>query len=297
VDDVALEEYDVDQRGNTYSCWIASQAGKNFVIRCKAEPLLESIALNVYTDGAIATSPIFQASLAAREHSIQGCPISADTVRPFAFSKVSLTDDETIAAAEQQLTNLGTIEIKIFRVAVLEISNFVSKELKLPNNSVIHERSKKMSMHHVTLQETVAGPTTKSATTILLDNAPFATFIFRYRPKEFLRAQGIIPIESDADPSRSSNNSQASPDGVPPQERKRKRRQRDVAGPTIEIDSDDDSAEQEIRNLRQQMLRMQATLDALQQRRGGPVKREFKCETAVMPLHVDSNGVIDLSDD
>lgn len=109
MDNVALEEYDVDQRGNTYSCWIASQAGKvrrsatrllyliflpffqNFVIRCKAEPLLESIALKVYMDGAFTTSPVFQASLAAREQRIPGCYISADTVRPFAFSKVSLT--------------------------------------------------------------------------------------------------------------------------------------------------------------------------------------------------------------
>jgi len=267
------------------------------VIRCKAEPLLESIALNVYMDGAFTTSPVFQASLAAREQRIPGCHISADTVRPFAFSKVSLTDDETIAAAEQQLTNLGTIEIKIFRVAVLQISDFVSEELNLPNNSVIHERSKKMSMHHVTLQETVAGPTTRSAAAHVLDRAPIATFIFRYRPKEFLRAQSILPIESGANSSRSSDNRQAPPDGVPPQERKPRRRQRDVAGPTIEIDNDDDSTEQEIRSLRQQMLHMQATLDALQQRRGEPVKREFKCENAIMPLHVDSNGVIDLSDD
>ncbi len=183
----------------------------------------------------------------------------------------------------------GPLKLRYFESPVLQISDFVSEELNLPNNSVIHERSKKMSMHHVTyviyftlwkpclsfepfhlilrLQETVAGPTTRSAAAHVLDRAPIATFIFRYRPKgvsnkkkyttklnyctsEFLRAQSILPIESGADSSRSSDNRQAPPDGVPPRERKPKRRQRDVAGPTIEIDSDDDSTEQEIRNLR-----------------------------------------------
>ncbi len=46
----------------------------------------------------------------------------------------------------------------------------------------------------------------------------------------------------------------------------------------------------------QQMLDMQARLEALRQRTGESVKREFKCEP-LMSLPMDSNGVIDLTDD
>lgn len=51
----------------------------------------------------------------------------------------------------------------------------------------------------------------------------------------------------------------------------------------------------------QQMLDMQARLDALEHRKGGPVKKEVKRElvatTSKPSYRMDSNGVIDLSED
>ncbi len=49
----------------------------------------------------------------------------------------------------KNLSNLGTIEAKIFRVSVLGPSDSVYKDRETLSTSVIHERSKKMGMHQV----------------------------------------------------------------------------------------------------------------------------------------------------
>jgi len=297
VENNALEEFDGTQNGNVCSCWIASQEGMNFQVRCKIEASHDSFALLVYMDGAFMGGVLFDKNSFEREKSIRGCPISADEIRLFAFSKVSFTDDETIASPEQRLSNLGTIEMKIWRVSVLGSSSFVYKERQISSNSVIHERSKKMGMHHVAFKGTETSRKTQ-ADVRYLDSIPFATSTFRYRPIEFLRAQGIVPLENNADPSHPSSNTEGSSNDTHLHQRKRKRRERDAAGHsnTRNNDSDNDSAEQEIRNIRQQMLDMQARLEALQQRTSQPVKREFKCEP-LMCFPMDSNGVIDLTND
>jgi len=261
VENNALEEFDETQNGDVCSCWVASQEGMNFQVRCKVEASHESFALLVYMDGAFMDGVLFDKNSFERERFIRGCPISADAIRLFAFSKVSMTDDETIASPEQRLSNLGTIEMKIWRVSVLGSSDFVYKERQISSNSVIHERSKKIGMHHVALRGTETSRKTQ-ADVRYLDNIPFATSIFRYRPIEFLRAQGIVPLEKNADPSHPFSNTGGSSNDMLLQERKRKRRQRDAAEPSNmgNNDSDNDSVEQEIRNIRQQMLDMQQGL-------------------------------------
>lgn len=60
-------------------------------------------------------------------------------------------DDEAIAAPDQNLSELGTIELSVTRV---ELTRSKAPSFDAPpqlNDAAIHERSKKMSMHRVTL--------------------------------------------------------------------------------------------------------------------------------------------------
>lgn len=110
-------------------------------------------------------------------------------------------DDDAVAAADQQLPNLGTIEIKIYRVEVIGRTDRNFSEPKISNGSVIHERSKKMSMHNVTYAPYLLSshadleiafrlhgegrrvPKTKGFKSRNLDDDPCVSFIFTYRPR------------------------------------------------------------------------------------------------------------------
>jgi len=83
---------------------------------------------------------------------IKGCLVDANMENLFAFSQVSLTDDETIASPDQNLSDLGSIELCVYRVELTKSAvQSVTKPMGVIE-SAIHERSKKMSMHRVTLQ-------------------------------------------------------------------------------------------------------------------------------------------------
>lgn len=145
---------------------------QNFQVTCKAEASLETFAAYVYMDGIYMNGVVIYPKQAGIGHAIRGCPVSAAELKLFAFAKVSLTgerslhrgfysirirlvfniDDETVAAINQQHENLGTIEVKFHRVEVTGYSKVFYNERNehnLSGNSVIHERSKKMGMHHV----------------------------------------------------------------------------------------------------------------------------------------------------
>jgi len=81
-----------------------------------------------------------------------------------------------------------------------------------------------MAMHHVKFKGTETGSIeVEGVDAHNLDKAPLATFVFTYRPKDFLCAQGIIPNENGTEPLQTSSARGGSPNDAPPQERKRKR--------------------------------------------------------------------------
>ncbi len=109
VDNNALEEFEVTQKDDTHSCWVASQEDmvsrkfvrsvalnairlfiQNFEVRCEIKPSQESFCLRLYMDGVYMSGRIFETK-SLRVDLIRGCPIGSDTIRLFAFSKVSLT--------------------------------------------------------------------------------------------------------------------------------------------------------------------------------------------------------------
>ncbi|KLO12084.1 hypothetical protein SCHPADRAFT_905445 [Schizopora paradoxa] len=301
VNNEPLEEYAVAERDNVHSCWIASQEGINFHVSCDSGPSNEAWAAYVYVDGYYMDSRVYEPKGIESGGAIRGCPKNANEMSLFAFSKVLLTDDENVAAVDRQLPGLGTIEVRIRRVAVTSRNNILNYgEPDLSNTSVIHERSKKMGMHRVVFQGTALNQVKSSVSVRNLDVVPTATFIFRYRPKAFLCAQGIIPItneENNVEPPSSSTGG-VQGDVVRQQERKRKRREQDATGGNDVIDINSDEEAEEVRKLKQQMLDARSRLKDLERRKSARVKKEPKCEpVASMSLLVDANGVIDLSED
>ncbi len=118
-------------------------------------------------DGSILRTVVNLAG-SAIDCNIKGCLVDANAENLFAFSQVSLTgqlysrqnftrlihvtipDDETIASPDQNLSDLGSIELCVYRV---ELTKSAVQSIIKPMGvieSAIHERSKKMSMHRVT---------------------------------------------------------------------------------------------------------------------------------------------------
>ncbi|KAI0664067.1 hypothetical protein C8Q70DRAFT_930135 [Cubamyces menziesii] len=190
-------------------------------------------------------------------------------------------------------------EVRWFKFAPLVLTVKPYTPPKVAEIGVVHEKSKKAGVHAVSFGEPVKAAGTRLYTTIGEEKAPFATFIFRYRPLELLRANGITPLpprpegrkkrSSDADAHNTSNDAGPSSN---------KRQRVDDAAtqsvkPEPEEEDEDDDAD-EVTFLREQMVMLQQRLaeaEASQQARVR-VKRE------VSPIRVPSSyshEVIDLT--
>ncbi|KLO12085.1 hypothetical protein SCHPADRAFT_905446 [Schizopora paradoxa] len=276
ADGVALNEYEREVRDNVCSCWIASDAGKSFYIHWTGPVTDVGLKCTVSLDGTILRSQIVLPGRAI-DSIIKGCMVGTSTLKLFAFSKVSLTDDEAIAAPDQNLSELGTIELCVTRVQLTKSEGRTSNAAppKL-NDAAIHERSKKMSMHRITFQGTEELTTPyEFYTARTLESVPHARFVFKYRPREFLRAQGIAPEDNALD---------RAPENV-----------MDDQVLDVQDAEQEEQNRREILETQRQMQELQARLDRLQNG-GGAVKREVKTEL-LASFVVDADGVIDLTAD
>jgi len=213
----------------------------------------------VSLDGSILRSTLHHAGHPV-DSRIKGCIAGTNTLNLFAFSQVSLTDDETIASPDQNLSVLGSIELCVYRVELTKSAvQSVTKPMGVIE-SAIHERSKKMSMHRVTLQGTEEFKTPCTFyNSKLLENVPHARFIFKYRPKEFLRAQGMVP-EVNTDDGASNAETRSKSNTPAPTN---KRRRRDQAAEGENGDEEAERRAQEILRMRKQMQELQANLNRL----------------------------------
>ncbi|KIO17383.1 hypothetical protein M407DRAFT_32962 [Tulasnella calospora MUT 4182] len=126
-----------------------------------------------------------------------GQQTSGMTERPFRFNEVQTTDNERILVHQQLPPRPGEIVLEIYRVAIVSQAHPVLLSGRAPSPvGLIHERSKKVGCHVTRLgSERIS----KSCSSVLavpltpLDYVPCATFIFKYRSAEILRAAGIMP--------------------------------------------------------------------------------------------------------
>ncbi|KAJ6507174.1 hypothetical protein C8R47DRAFT_1066066 [Mycena vitilis] len=250
IEDSSTTEYHVqtfnDQR--VVTCWIASEVGKSFSVGWRNSALPAPTAGHVFMDGNDCGGRVLCGpSVACARH--EGVT-DARTVKRFTFSPLTLTggastsphallttrvDDDAFLGDSPKHQKLGLIEVAIYPV---EIFGYVqamanSSSYNLPDIK-LHERSKKSVNHQIKLAEPKLLPVPQNAVSHRIIGPPLVTFVFRYRPLDILRANGIAP---------------------PPPQPKRKLT---VAFPR-ELTSDEDlSDDDEIRALRARLTALEA---------------------------------------
>ncbi|GBE80163.1 hypothetical protein BKA93DRAFT_116842 [Sparassis latifolia] len=201
-----LEEFSVnvdDER--TISCYVPSEAGKTFSIVVKSN-FDALVVFDCYADGEFARGSLLYPHT---QGIVKGPYVDKTTVKPFQFIPLTVTDDEMVAnPRDPALRNLGTIEVRFSRVKEGKYYR-PSKGTKLSNLQPVHERCKKAGTHRVSYGDGVKSEKIRYNEPIWIDSRdqPYVTFRFRYRPRELLRAQGIITtegVEANDEPSGSN---------------------------------------------------------------------------------------------
>jgi hypothetical protein len=186
VDGAELSIFDVQKDGQKVTGWIPSESGKNFSVKWSVtNTRLSSMSGDVYIDGTFLSGMIMRAG-APRTFTSSGVSTSATTEKPFVFSRLELTDDDNYL--NQAVTELGDIKLIVSLATIGEVTNIYAHRGTVGK---VHERSKKATGHKVGLgEEKVVAHTSMLSVKPL---ATIATFIFKYRPLDMLRAQGIAP--------------------------------------------------------------------------------------------------------
>ncbi|KAE9402051.1 hypothetical protein BT96DRAFT_570405 [Gymnopus androsaceus JB14] len=205
VDGVGLDTHCAvsSRNGNSTNAagYISSEAGKSFSVfwhNAIRDVALEAI---ITIDGVECSRHVMLPA--------QGFPDKPDTLRvsytrtsdytrrDLVFSEIQVTDDDDHLSTVDY-TKFGVIILDLWR---LHINRVVRQPLQHEYSSttlesqVLHERSKKGGTHHVKFGEeyNVPLPTVDMVDGHKMDTRPYVSFTFRYRPRDILLAQGIIP--------------------------------------------------------------------------------------------------------
>ncbi|TDL24781.1 hypothetical protein BD410DRAFT_826755 [Rickenella mellea] len=194
--DEVLTEHSVavDDKTNVVSCWIPSEVGKVFTINYRYIKGVIPFRYIVYVDGVRARGTVvFNEHPCFREGMCDGARVDSKTIRPFIFSSINMTDDESIATVIPK-SSFGTIEIKFELVVSAGTALWPDQKLEF-DDGPLHENKRKIGTHRVTLGSARERPVTQKRLTKPYDPlnpGPQATFRFLYRSREFLMAQGVI---------------------------------------------------------------------------------------------------------
>ncbi|PIL23301.1 hypothetical protein GSI_14611 [Ganoderma sinense ZZ0214-1] len=231
----------------------------------------------------------------------KGVRTGLDTEQAFEFANLKTTDDDELLSRLSNHTDVGAIEVGVVRVHAEGRPVSVTVD-KFSGMGAVHERSKKAGAHSVGLGEgSLVQPWTQMWVHDPIDplEGKVATFIFRYRPRDLLQAQGIMPLDrpqsSEVDPSTVKRENKRP--GTP-QQRDAKRRRGGSASASgsrtqsakkdlgvVEVLSD----EEDYDALKSQLRKLQSKFDKAARKKFGDVKQE-------QDIVVGSNGdVIDLT--
>ncbi|KAF7376502.1 hypothetical protein MSAN_00066100 [Mycena sanguinolenta] len=112
------------------------------------------------------------------------------SVKPFLFSPLKLTDDDSLLDGVWH-ERLGLIELRIEPVKVTGVQHS-AEAFSLPQIEV-HERSKKALTQQITLADPEAFLQPRKFVEYRPTGPELAKFSFKYRPADILCANGIIP--------------------------------------------------------------------------------------------------------
>jgi len=179
VDSTELTQYNIEVSGNKATCWIPSETGKKFTLNWRDSDRACQLAGYVYIDGVPCGGNTVPPGLPGCPVTVRKSSIPTSTMseKPFMFSRLELTDDDSLL--DGVTSQLGEISIEIWRVAV--VSFMPAHGIYFPEAQKVHEKSKKALAHRVELGDEVFAPQTQFSKVAKTDYAPLATFTFKYR--------------------------------------------------------------------------------------------------------------------
>ncbi|KAK7678134.1 hypothetical protein QCA50_018927 [Cerrena zonata] len=194
-DGIPIPEYQIesDPESKTTACFIPSCSGKIFEIHWTSS-LPDHTSVRTTIDGRLMGGGTHTKPLNKKFK--KGFRYKPDQILPFAFSDLVLRDDDTLEISDASiLENLGTIQVSVKRVSYHGHRPRTGTR-KVPNSiGSIHEKSKKLGGHCVSFGKAVKNKHTLISICTPYPGEPcWATFIFKYRPKDLLQAQGIIDL-------------------------------------------------------------------------------------------------------
>ncbi|TFK36374.1 hypothetical protein BDQ12DRAFT_248760 [Crucibulum laeve] len=203
VEGKGREVYGVERTSdNSLTCWIASEVGKKFAVNWYNTRREIALQGTVIIDGMVCDNHIM---LDAPHYpdkpngvGVSYTRTSDYTRRDFMFSKINITDDDAYLDTIDLAMNIGTITLELWRLHVTSVKTQVLEHKyggPVLEGQIVHERSKKAGAHHVKFGKEYASapPTMDLVQGYNMDQLPYLTFTFKYRPMEILMANGIVP--------------------------------------------------------------------------------------------------------
>lgn len=272
--------------GRACSAWIPSKVGQAISIVWKDTDRSRATSADVLVDGTNCGGYILDTSRKWDEVCREYVRTSATEKRRLQFGALQLTDDDTYLTKDRR--NVGEISVALWRCRVTRKGQTPMGGRRI-ESSLVHEKVKKGLAHTVTLGDAIKVAPSTGKRSERLDDEPLATFLFRYRGIDVLRANGIVAM-SKLLTSSSSESAASATDAEVGQ--KRKASEELVSGREVkpeivdiehlvQVEKRDRQAEEEFRRARLEMLREQG-------------RKNIKIEDVSTII---SGEVIDLTDD
>ncbi|KAJ6507202.1 hypothetical protein C8R47DRAFT_86855 [Mycena vitilis] len=202
-------EYDVEISDDKkiITCWIASELGKKFSVHWKNSSYRQTTLGTIKMDGKSCGGKYIYA---------QNLPVTTvkegvsdgTTIQAFVFSSLALTDDDSYLGGNPH-PDLGLIELLIYPVRTLPHTR-VAAGMRASGTALstlkVHERSKKAVTQQIALGESQKLEKRHDFVSAQRTGPDLVKFLFKYRPLDILRANGIAPQSSEpkqkAEPAR-----------------------------------------------------------------------------------------------
>ncbi|KDQ63544.1 hypothetical protein JAAARDRAFT_29561 [Jaapia argillacea MUCL 33604] len=208
VDGSELEQYDtrLAQSDQEATCWIPSEAGKSFSITwndsltSREDCMVAKIEIDGVKCGGRVMYPPNHGKWSSSMHSKNYVSASSASTRAFFFQRTKSSDPIPHPKIDDHPEHTREIVLRIWRVQIGTHRRCERAPINLPEMSGTSNGAEPPRIqfgHEITCRKR----TNPKCTT--LDPQPYATFIFKYRPAEVLKARGIIPsvkpVPIDAD--------------------------------------------------------------------------------------------------
>ncbi|KIY63008.1 hypothetical protein CYLTODRAFT_426478 [Cylindrobasidium torrendii FP15055 ss-10] len=238
VDGAELPEYasEYDEDSKKLKCWIPSEAGKEFTLRLKRETSDYYGETRFLVDGqcVLARTCEENSSLC----SCSGLRNGVRSQRPLLFANTKISDDDALLGGSVP-AEVGTISIEHWHIE--KGGSHACKDLKrlFKPTGPVHERTKPVG--HVTILGDERPCPKKRLAGHVKYVKHLITFVFQYRPQEFLRANGIVPRPKTEENLTLDGAKPISPLTGTPEPRGKKRKAPAVRD-FIDLTEDDDGA-------------------------------------------------------